>query len=150
MEKYIKYNSTSELHTELTNIILLCLEDYNSYYYCYCNEEIGDCDLCKLIEFLANINDEDLISGLSPRKFLQFNYNNRSKLEEFSSRILPFFQKIEINNEKSPEFFQKRYHWSMRDRSDGTYSSLTLEEVIENEKEIVDSNPSFYINSIEN
>ena len=38
----------------------------------------------------------------------------------------------------------------MRDRSDGTYSSLTLEEVIENEKEIVDSNPSFYINSIEN
>ena len=52
MDKYITYNSTSELHRELTNIVLLCIEDSNSYYYCYSGEEFGDCALCKLIEFL--------------------------------------------------------------------------------------------------
>ena len=144
MDKYIKYDSTSELHTELTNIVLLCLEDTSSYFYCYCNEETGDCDLCKLIEFFANINDEDLIDGLPARKFLQFNYNNRSKSEEFSLIVLPFFQKIEMNHKETLDFFEKRYHWSIRDRNDGSYYSLTLEEVIENEKEFVENNPILY------
>ena len=93
MDKYIKYNSTSELHTELTNIVLLCLEEDNSYFYCYCGEQFGDCHLCDLITFLVDVYDENLMDGLSPRKFLQKNYNNRQKLEEFSLKILPFFGK---------------------------------------------------------
>ena len=105
MEKFINYNTTSELHKELTNIVLLCLEESSSYYYCYCNEETGNCDLCDLIEFLANIDDENLMDGFPPRKFLQLNYNKRDKLEEFSSKILPFFQKIEMNNERCLDFF---------------------------------------------
>ena len=86
-----KYDSTSELHRELTNIVLLCLEDVNSFFYCYCGEEFGDCGLCDLITFFANIDDENLMDGLSPRKFLAKNYNRRGKLEEFSLKILPFF-----------------------------------------------------------
>ena len=95
MDKYINYNSTSELHRELTNILLLCLEDINSFYYCYCGEEFGDCGLCDLITFFVNIDDENLIDGLSPRKYLARNYNKRTKLEIFSLKILPFFEKME-------------------------------------------------------
>ena len=141
MDKYIKYNSTSELHTELTNIVLLCLEEDNSYFYCYCGEEFGDCDLCDLITFLVDVYDENLMDGLSPRKFLQKNYNNRQKLEEFSLKILPFFQKMEMNNENCLDFFQKRYRRSMVNSFHKISYYLTLEEIIENEKEMVDANP---------
>ena len=150
MDKYIKYNSTSELHTELTNIVLLCLEEDNSHFYCYCGEEFGDCDLCDLITFLVDVYDENSMDGLSPRKFLQKNYNNRQKLEEFSLKILPFFQKMETNHEPCLDFFQRRYNWSSRDKSAGITYSLSLEEVIENEKEMVDANPSLYVKKTEN
>ena len=133
MDKFITYNSTSELHRELTNIVLLCMEDSNSYYYCYSGEEFGDCNLCKLIDFLFDIEKKNLMDGLSPRSFLARNYNKRSKLEEFSLKILPFFEKMKNDFEPALDFFKKKYHWSSRDRRTGTYYDLSLEEVIENE-----------------
>ena len=133
MDKFITYNSTSELHRELTNIVLLCMEDSNSYYYCYSGEEFGDCNLCKLIDFLFDIEKKNLMDGLSPRSFLARNYNKRSKLEEFSLKILPFFEKMKNDFEPALDFFKKKYHWSSRDRRTGTYHDLSLEEVIENE-----------------
>ena len=39
-----------------------------------------------------------------------------------------------MNHEPCLDFFQRRYHWSSRDKSAGTTYSLSLEEVIENEK----------------
>ena len=141
MDRFIEYDRTAELHKELTNITLLCLVEISSYFYCYCGEEFGECDLCKLIEFLANIDDEKLMDGVSPRKFLQINYNNREKLEEFSLKILPFFQKMEMNNENCLDFFQKRYRRSMVNSFHKISYYLTLEEIIENEKEMVDANP---------
>ena len=133
MDKYITYNSTTELHRELTNIFLLCIEDNNSFYYCYCGEEFGDCGLCKLIEFLFDIEKKNLMDGLSPRRFLAKNYNKGYKLEEFALKILPFFEKMKMDYEPSLDFFKKKYHWSSRDRITGTYHDLSLEEVIENE-----------------
>ena len=32
MDKFVKYNSKSELHRELTNILLLATEDSNDFY----------------------------------------------------------------------------------------------------------------------
>ena len=107
MDKYIKCDSTSELHTELTSILLLCLEDNSTDYYCDCGEEKGDCELCKLIEFLAQIDDSNLIDGLRFREFLQVNYNNRKKLEEFSVLILPFFPKNGIKSKRCFGIFSK-------------------------------------------
>ena len=133
MDKYITYNSTSELHRELTNIVLLCIEDSNSFYYCYCGEEFGDCGLCKLTEFLVDIDEENLMDGLSPRRFLAKNYNKRSKLDEFALKILPFFEKMKMDCDPSLDFFFKKYYWSSRDGITGTYHDLSLEEVIENE-----------------
>ena len=37
MDKFIKYNSKSELHRELTNILLLATEDSNDFYY-FCDK----------------------------------------------------------------------------------------------------------------
>ena len=145
MDKYIKYDSTSELHTELTNILLLCLEDNSTDYYCDCGEEKGDCELCKLIEFLAQIDDRNLIDGLRFREFLQVSYNNREKLEECSVLILPFFQKMELNQKDALEFFQRSKHtWSTRDSETGIYHSLTLEEFIESDKELLRANPHLF------
>ena len=87
MDKFIKYNSKSELHRELTNILLLATEDSNDFY-CFCDkfyETRSKCDLCALCEFLFDENN--LMDGLSPKKFLQLNYNNRLKLEEFANKI---------------------------------------------------------------
>ena len=69
MEKYITYNSTSELHRELTNILLLSIES-DSIFYCYCGEEFGNCSLCQLAYFCADPFEENFMDGLSPRKFL--------------------------------------------------------------------------------
>ena len=138
MDKYINYNSTSELHRELTNILLLCIEDNNSLYYCYCGEEFGDCGLCQLTYFFADPYDENLMDGLTPRKFLAKNYNRRLKLEEFSLKVLPFFEKMQKDNDPSLDFFKKEYTWQCKDKLHGTTHSLTLEEVIENE--ILDAN----------
>ena len=142
MDKYITYNSTGELHRELTNIVLLCMEDNNSFYYCCCIEDSSKCGLCKLTDFLVNIGKENLMDGLSPRRFLAKNYNERSKLEEFSLKILPFFEKMKIDNDPSLDFLKKKYHWSSRDRRTGIYYDLSLEEVIENEilSELNDNN----------
>ena len=47
--------------------------------------------------------------GLSPKKFLQLNYNNRHKLEEFANKILPFFKRIQLNDNRALEFFHRDY-----------------------------------------
>ena len=144
MDKYIFLNSTTELHEELTNILLLCTEQYGDDWYCYCRKEFAKCDLCNLIDFLIDIDDKNLMDGLSPKKFLQFNFNNRFKLEEFSLKILPFFDAIKKNHPNSLEFFERRYHWSSRDYFSGKFLSLSLKEVIENEINFVKYNPQYY------
>ena len=137
MDKFIKYNNTAELHKELMNIFFLTTEDSGSYFYCYCGEEFGDCDLCKLIEFFFDPNEENLMDGLSPKNFLVMNFNNKEKLNDIANKILPFFEKMKMSCEKSLDFFEKEYVWTTRDKFHGIYYSLTLEELIENEKEML-------------
>ena len=40
-----KYNTARSLHRELTNILLLCVNESN-YYYCYCDKG-KHCMLCQ-------------------------------------------------------------------------------------------------------
>ena len=107
MDKFIKYNSKSELHRELTSILLLATEDSNDFY-CFCDkfyETRSKCDLCALCEFLFDENN--LMDGLSPKKFLQLNYNNRLKLEEFANKILPFLREYNLTMREHLSFFIK-------------------------------------------
>ena len=158
MNKYFKkYESTKDLHKELTNIFLLITE--NSYYsYCYCDklDEISacglrsflkflfykECGLCSLCKFLYQKN---LMDGLPPEKFLQLNYDNRSKLRMFASKISPFFDRMEREDKSSLDFFDNQYSWSMKDYSYGcTYRSMTLDEIIENDKVFLKNNPQLF------
>ena len=144
MDKFIKYNSKSELHRELTNILLLTTEDSNEYY-CFCDkfrETKSKCDLCPLCEFL--FDDNNLMDGLLPKKFLQLNYNNRLKLEEFADKILPFFKRIQLNDARALVFFNKEYQWSIKDYSNGEMYTLSLDEIIESDKELVNNNPDLF------
>ena len=141
---FIRYDSTSELHKELTNILLLATEDSNFFYY-YCDkfsETIPKCDLCALCDFL--FGDDNLMDGLPPKEFLQLNYNNRVKLDELASKISLFFKRIECNDKRALEFFDKENVWTLKDYSSGTYYSMTLTEIIENDKDLVNNNPQLF------
>ena len=133
MDKYITYDTTSHLHRELTNIVLLCVEDSASLYYCYCGEEFGTCGLCLLTEFLLDPHEENLMDGITPRKFLAKNYNKRERLDEFALRILPFFEKMEKDHDPSLDYFRKDYSWSMKEKSTGRTLHVDLNEAVENE-----------------
>ena len=140
MYKFIKYNSKSELHRELTKILLLATEDSNDFY-CFCDKFLemkSKCDLCSLCEYLFDENN--LMDGLSPKKFLQLNYNNRLKLEEFSDKILPFFKRIQLNEVRALEFFHKEYSWSLKDYSEGKTYEMSLDEIIESDIDLVKKN----------
>ena len=74
---------------------------------------------------------------MEAREFLLRNRENEQKLREFVDLIWPFFQKMAILNKRSLQFFDDTYKWSMRNYQEGTTSSLTMEEIIENDIELV-------------
>ena len=84
------------------------------------------------------------MDSLSPKKFLQLNYNNRLKLEEFANKILPFFKRIQLNNVRALDFFQKEYDWSLKDFSEGKTYVISLDEIINNDIDLVKSNPQLF------
>ena len=55
-KNFMKFESTSELHKELTNILLLATEDSN-FFYCYCEKNGRKCDLCDLCHYLFDDNN---------------------------------------------------------------------------------------------
>ena len=84
------------------------------------------------------------MEGLPPKKFLQLNYAKWENLENFVDRIFPFFVRMEYFDKRSLDFFNKEYVLSSKNYNDGTYSTLTLTEIIDNGKEFVKNNPKFF------
>ena len=84
------------------------------------------------------------MDGLSPKKFIQLNYNNRLKLEEFSNKILSFFKRIQLNDARALKFFHKEYERSLKDYSDGKTFAITLDEIIESDIDLVKNNPQLF------
>ena len=138
----MKFESTSELHKELTNILLLATEDSNFFYF-FCVKDAGrECDLCALCHFL--FDDNNLMEGLPPRKFLQLNYANRDKLDKFTDKTFPFFERMEQFDKRSLDFFNREYEWCLKDYFTATYHIMTLAEIIESDKEFVKHNPKLF------
>ena len=72
-------------------------------------------------------------------------YNaKREKLENFVNRIFPFFVRMEYFDKRSLDFFNKEYVWSSKNYNDSTYSTLTLTEIIDNDKEFVKNNSKLF------
>ena len=74
------------------------------------------------------------------KNFLQKFYNVREKLEKFLNIISPFFEKMYSQDKRSVEFFDKEYVWSLRNYQEGTYSTMTLTEIIDSDKISVHNN----------
>ena len=137
---FCKYNDTRSLHKELTNILLLCTEESN-YYYCYCDiDNRITCSLCQFCQFLPDAK----IENLSCQKFLQLNYAKREKLDIVVSLISPFFNRIKSEKEAALDFFNKEYYWHSRDISTGDVKFVSLDEIIESDKQLVKDNPLLF------
>ena len=139
-ENFMKFNLTNDLHRELTNILFISLNSSNCFY-CYCQNG-KKCDLCDLVHFLCS--KENLIDGLPPEKFLKLDYSSREKLNLFCDRIFPFFARIDQNCSYALDFFNKEYEWVFKDKQQGTYLTMTLTEIIDNDKEDVRNNPHLF------
>ena len=145
IEEFLKFD-TAKLHRELTNILLIATEESN-YHYCYCSQKNNSskCALCRLCSFLYIRTDRSgFIEGLPPKKFLQKFYKNRVKLVKFLNLILPFFKEMSSKDERTLEFFDKEYEWSLRNYQEGTYSTMTLDEIINSDKQFVKYNPNLF------
>ena len=86
----------------------------------------------------------DLLRAFRRKNFLQKFYNNRVKLVEFLNLILQFFKEMYSKVERSLEFFDKEYEWSLRNYQEGTYSTMTLDEIINSDKQFVKYNPNLF------
>ena len=125
-----KYETARSLHRELTNILLLCINESN-YYYCYCdNEKHINCTLCQFCEYFPDVK----IENLSCEKFLQLNYNKKDKLDMVVYLILPFFDRLKSEKEDAIQFFYKEYYWHSRDIATGEIKYVSLDQIIENTK----------------
>ena len=47
-------------------------------------------------------------------------------------------------DEHSVEFFDKEYTWSLRNYQEATYSTMTLDEIIDSDKIFVRNNPKLF------
>ena len=47
-------------------------------------------------------------------------------------------------DERLVEFFDKEYTWSLRNYQEGTYSTMTLDEIIDSDKIFVCNNPKLF------
>ena len=81
-----------------------------------------------------------LTDNMEAREFLLRNKKNEQKLREFVDLIWTFFQKMAFLNKRSLQFFNDEYRWLMRNYQEGTTSSLTMEEIIECNIELVELN----------
>ena len=136
IEQFLKFD-TAKLHRELANILLIATEESN-YHYCYCRQT-NKCSLCQLCSFLYGTKDQK-IDGLPLKKYLQKFYNDRVKLEKFLNIISPFFKKMYSEDEFLVEFYEKEYVWSLRNYQEGTYLTMTLDEIIDSDKIFVRNN----------
>ena len=141
-DAFFKYKDTSAIHKELTNVLLLCTEESN-YYYCYCDSDKRTTfSLCDLCQFLSDENNK--IENLSCKKFLQLNYAKREKLDMFINLISPFFNRIKVEKETALDFFNKEYYWHSRDIKTGDIRFVSLDQIIENDKDLVKNNPELF------
>ena len=77
---------------------------------------------------------------MSAREFLQRNYDNEVKLRQFAELIWPFFKKMFFYKRDSLEFFNRDYRWSHRDYRNTTYSDMSMQQIIDNDRYLIELN----------
>ena len=146
---FLKFDTVKELHHELTNIVYLGRE-YDVSWYCFCYKRVCCCFFkkkCTLCLFCSILFKHDLSDNMSAREFLQRNVDNEQKLRQFANLIWPYFKQMFFLKPESLDFFNQQYHWSCRNYREGTHSSMTLTEIIENDSYLIRlSKPEHFLN----
>ena len=75
---------------------------------------------------------------------MQLNYAKREKLDMFINLISPFFDRIKVEKETALDFFNKEYYWHSRDIKTGDIRFVSLDQIIENDKDLVKNNPELF------
>ena len=71
-------------------------------------------------------------------EYLERYSEDMNKLEKFVDLIWPYFKKMYYLDKGSLKFFNKEHSWSVKNYAEGTTSDMTLTEIIEHNKEMID------------
>ena len=66
--------------------------------------------------------------------FFEKNKMKKTELKKLTNEMCPYFEECFKFDASSTGFFKKEYHWSSGNRVDCSYSHLTLQEIIDNNK----------------
>ena len=116
-----------QLFKELFNVCKL-FDAEGHFYYCYCN---GRCDLCEFSKYFYDNGAE---------KYLLTYRNNEEKLLKVVDNYWVFICKIKKSDNTALGFFNKEYTWNFRDYRQGIDISMSLEEVIKSNNELIELN----------
>ena len=81
---------------------------------------------------------------MSPREFLQRNYDNEVKLRQYADLIWLFFKKMLFYKPDSLEFVNQDYRWLHRDYQNVTHLEMTMQEIIDNDRYLIEFNGPDY------
>ena len=130
-KNFIKYENVQKLFRELFNVFKL-FDAEGHFYYCYCHRPvINKCDLCKFSEFFDDKNAE---------KYLLTYRSDEKKLLEMVGQYWFFICKIKKSDHTALDFLNREYSWNFRDYRRGISASLSLDEVIESNNELIELN----------
>ena len=137
------------------NIVMLIREKYEEGdLYCYCDRyrkccpytlvkryfrqrRPRFCTMCKLQSFCYK---KSAVENMSVKEFLDRNSENGQKLNQLAKLIWPFFKKIFFAHRDSLSFFNDECHWTHRDWNTFETSSLSLKEIIDYYKYLIELN----------
>ena len=74
---------------------------------------------------------------MSLEEFLIRNRNNEQNLLRLLGLLWLYFKKMRLFQPIALDFFKKQYVWSFRDSRNGTYLSMTLQEVIDSTDKLI-------------
>ena len=113
-----------KFHFDLSNCMHLIMEDYQQgSFYCFCNKIKMKCSLCKM----QSAFEEKKKKGLE--RLVVFQYD-MEMLTKIANEIFRFLKECFELDSWSLDFFNREYLWTCCSY-DGTYSYLSLQEIID-------------------
>ena len=132
-EEFIKFNNSKELFKELYNVCLL-FKNSDHWYYCNCRSLRSQTIRCELCKF------DDIFDDKSKEKYLITYRNDVEKLKQVVDIYWYHIQEIQKQDQTALDFFNKEYTWNFRDYKNCINISCDLDQIIESNEEIINSN----------
>ena len=124
---YKNIDNVIAFHFDLTNIMLIVQNNYREgELYCSCDKLRQKCSLCKMSLDFSCVNKK------GEERLERFQHNH-VELKKIAQEMWLYLEEIFNTDQFALDIFRKEYSWSSRSRC-GTYSYLSLQEIIDNNK----------------